>query len=1178
MIRLGILLAFAAFSCLLFGQGGTGSITGSVTDSSGAVVPGATVTATNQANGFKREVTVTSAGEYSLGGMQPGVYTLTATSPQFKTFTVKDLRLEVDQVARIEARLEVGAVTEVVEVTSQTALLQTEQSSVGAVVDQQKIVDFPLNGRNFVQLGLLLPGVNEGDGGTANGSGNVPGGGISISGLRPEQNSFLLDGTINTDQFQNILVVRPSVDAIQEFKIQTSSYSAEFGKGAGGQINVVTRSGTNTFHGTLFEFNRNNAVQARNLFDRNPAFRTSDGRFKAPPFNQNQFGLTLGGPVVVPKVYNGKDKTFFFVNYEGYRLRRGNTTLTAVPTPDMKRGDFSSFLGANIGTSAGQPVRRNTIYDPYTSTLAGNTYLRVPFPNNIIPVSRMDPAALRALALPGLIPDPNIPGTRAANGNPVQNFFDGRTVRNDYDLFSVRADHQFSVKDTLMARYSLTDQNGFVPNTFPGYGSLDSQRTMAGTLAYTRIFGPTAVNELRFGYLRYAEYLASENTVLGRDVVKLLGISGLDFASTPGLVGAPNITIGGFGNMGDGDGPFRPRNNTFQLIDQFSFHRGRHSIKFGGEIRRTRMAITRANTLRGSFDFGNPNWTGLQGFANTGNTFASFLLGLERQKGRRVSGFFQDMRSTEYAGFIQDDWKVNSKLTINMGVRYMLYTPPVETRDRISTTVYPLGRPTNYNEGALFFLTPGNQKYAPNWGRAGIELPRSLYPADKKNFGPRFGFAYNPINKTVIRGGYGIFYDTVPGFITQDTLENLPNLKEDQQSLSLYQDGPPPNEGFIGFRIANPGPGQFFPGPNDVSPNFKNAYVQQWNFGIERELPGNILLEVAYVGNKGTRLNRRENSNSAEPNGPFATVQLANIPAQPINPVTGKRFYPDDPIANAAVRPRLRRLVPYAINTWENNAFYLVDNIFQTTSSAFSNYNAAQFRLEKRASKGLTWIASYSFSKAISDATGFTGGGSFDTGSRIQDTFNKKADKGLASIDHRQRLSIASIYELPFGPGKSFLSGGSKVVGKVVGGWVLNGIYTYQTGLPMTVKFNGDVFGSGTDNARPDMVCNPNLDGGSRTVDRFFDTSCFRIQSPIRYGNSGRAVVSGPVVNNFDVGVLKNTSFGERFNTQFRVEFFNLLNHAQWLPPNRFVDQAAFGVISSAKDPRIIQFGLKILF
>jgi hypothetical protein len=285
-------------------------------------------------------------------------------------------------------------------------------------------------------------------------------------------------------------------------------------------------------------------------------------------------------------------------------------------------------------------------------------------------------------------------------------------------------------------------------------------------------------------------------------------------------------------------------------------------------------------------------------------------------------------------------------------------------------------------------------------------------------------------------------------------------------------------------------------------------------------------------------------------------------------------------VENNGLRPRFRRLVPYAINVWENNALYLLDNVFQTTSSAFSNYNAGQLRVEKRSSKGLTFLASYTFSKAMSDATGFTGGGNFDTGNRIQDTFNKKGDKGLASIDHRHRWSVSSIYELPFGPGKPFLSGGPKVVGKFVGGWVFNGIYTYQTGLPITVKFNGDVFSSGTDNARPDLIqgCNPNLDRGVRTVNRFFDTSCFRIQSPMRYGSAGRATVTGPVVNNLDVGVLKNTSISERINTQLRVEFFNILNHPQWLPPNRFIDNAAFGVISSAKDPRIIQFGLKILF
>ncbi len=1157
----------------LFGQAGTGTISGSVFDSSGAAVPGASVAALREATGFRRDSAANNSGEFSLIGLQPGEYIVTIEMQGFKKSSTKQLKLEVDQNVHLDVKLEVGNAAEVIEVTGQGLLLNTEQSSTGSVVDRQKIIDFPLNGRNFVQLALLLPGVNSGDGGNSN-----VGGGISISGMRPEQNSFLLDGTVNSDQYQNALVIRPSVDAIEEFKIQTSSYSAEFGKGAGGQINVVTRGGTNTVHGTLFEFNRNNALQARNLFDRNSNFKTSDGRFKAPPYNQNQFGFTLGGPVVAPK-YNGKDRTFFFVNYEGYSLRRGNTTLTTVPTPEMKRGDFASFIGASQGTDAlGRAVPRNGIYDARSSRQMGNVFVRDLFPGNIIPGNRFDPVSRNVINYAGMVPDPNTAGSRGANGNPAQNYFDGRTRKDNYNLFSLRGDHQFSTKDTLMARYSITDSYGFAPNTFPGYGSFDNQRQMAGTISETHVFGPSTVNEFKFGYLRWAQFQAGENTIADKDVVKELGLRGLDFASTPGLRGAPNFAISGFATIGDGDGPYRPRNNTYQFIDQFSFNKGRHFIKVGGEIRRVQNNITRANTLRGSFNYTSNNWSGEQGFANTGNTFANFLLGLAVQKGRRVSGFAQDLRSSEYAGFVQDDWKVSSKLTINMGIRYMYYAPPYEIQDRVSTLTFPKPAPTNFNQGALFFLTPGNEKYAPNWGRAGKELPRSLYEADKKNFGPRFGFAYRPLTKTVIRGGYGIFFDTVPLYITQDTLENLPNMKEDQQSLSLFQDSLPTLESFNGFLIANPGPGQFSPGPNNVSPNFKNAYVQHWNFGIQRELPGAILLEMSYVGSKGTRLNRRENSNSAEPNGPDATVPLSSIPAQPLNPITGQPFSAN-PIENASLRSRFRRLVPYAINTWENNALYLLDNVFDTTSTAFSNYNSAQLRLEKRQSKGLTWLLAYTFSKALSDATGFNGGGPYDTGNRIQDMFNKKADKGLASIDHRHRLSGSVIYDLPFGKGKSFLGNAPAVLNAIVGGWSLNGIYTYQSGLPLTVKYNGDVFGSGTDNARPDLVCNPNQSSDGRTVDNpFFTTSCFVRQSPIRYGTAGRSTVIGPVIQNIDIGVLKNNRITERFTTQFRAEFFNFPNHPQWNPPNRFVDQAAFGLINSARDPRIIQLGLKLNF
>ncbi|HYR86049.1 MAG TPA: carboxypeptidase regulatory-like domain-containing protein [Terriglobia bacterium] len=1163
----------------LYAQLGTGTISGTVFDQSGAVLPGANITVTNAGTGFVRSTVSSETGDFNLRGLLPGTYELTAELGGFRKFVQSTVTLQVDQNARIEVRLQVGSANETVIVTEQAPLLQSEQSSVGAVVDQKKIVEMPLNGRNFVQLATLLPGVNSGDRDLTDRT--APGGGISIAGARPEQNSFLMDGTINSDQFNNLLNFRPSIDILQEFKIQTSNYSAEFGKGAGGQINLVTKSGTNQFHGTAYEFNRNNAFQARNLFDLNPAFQNKSGKIIAPPFNQNQFGFTVGGPVILPR-YQGRNKTFFFGGYEGFRLRRGNTTLTTVPTEAQRGGDFSRNLTTQqLGTDAlGRPIFRGALYDPRTTRTVNNRIVRDPFPGNVIPPARFDAVAARGLGLAGFYPLPNTAGSFGPDGNPRLNYFDGRTRSNDFDQFNGRIDHQFGSNDTVFGRYSFNDGTSFDPRTFPGYGENSLIRNQALTVSDTHIIGPTSLNEFRFGYLRYAEFTAAENTFAGRDLVKELGIRGFPFAGTPNLRGAPAFTISGFAGPGDNEGgrPLRLRNNTFQFIDHFSFNTGRHYLKAGGEIRRIRLDSIRAQTVRGVFNFDSANWTGLSGFTATGNAFANFLLGLPRQKGRRVGDFEHGLRAAEYAGFVQDDWKVSPKLTFNIGLRYMLYVPPKDIRDRISTLTYPNGRPAGYADGATQFLTLQGLQKAPTWGRAGIELPRSIFPVDKKNWGPRFGFAWRPVEKTVIRGGYGIFYDTVQGVITEDVIENIPNVKEDQQSLSIFQDlSVPPAEAFIGYLIENPAPGQFNPGPNDVDPNFRNSYVQNWNFGIQREFGQNFLLEVDYVGSKGTRLNRRENTNTAEPNGPGALIQLSSIPVQPINPLTGQPFL-SDPIANAGLAPRFRRLVPIAINTWENNTLYFLDNVFQTTSTAFSNYHSLQVLGEKRLSAGLTFTASWTWSKAISDATGFSGGGTFDTGNRIQDIFNKKADKGLSSLDHRHRVSYAVVYDLPFGPNKPFLNGGPAVWQKLAGGWVLDGIYTYQSGLPLTVKFNGDVFSSGTDNARPDQVCNPNLPGGEQTLDRFFKTDCFKQQSPIRFGTAGRSTVTGPGINNFDLAVMKNTQIGEKVNTQFRAEFFNALNHPQWNPPNRFIDQAGFGVISSARDSRIIQFGLKLIF
>jgi len=1162
----------------LYAQLGTGTISGTVFDQSGAVLPGANITVTNGGTGFVRSTVSSETGDYNLRGLLPATYELTVEVGGFRKFVQPAITLQVDQNARIDVRLQVGSTNEIVTVTEQSPLLTSEQSSVGSVVDQKKIVDLPLNGRNFVQLATLLPGVNTGDNTTA----TAPGGGISIAGSRPEQNSFLLDGTINSDQFNNLLNFRPSIDILQEFKIQTSNYSAEFGKGAGGQINLVTKSGTNEFHGTAYEFNRNNAFQARNVFDLNPAFQSKSGKILEPPFNQNQFGFTVGGPVILPK-YEGRNRTFFFGGYEGFRLRRGNTTLTTVPTEEQRRGDFSRNLTTQqLGTDAlGRPIFRGAIYDPRTTRTVNGRIVRDAFPGNIILRDRFDPVAAKALALPSFFyPLPNVAGSFGSDGNPRLNYFDGRTRSNDFDQFNVRIDQLVSSKDTIFGRYSLNDADDFNLRTFPGYGELSFIRNQSFTFSDTHVVGPTTLNEFRFGYLRYAEFTAAENTFARHDIVNELGVRGFPFASNPNLRGSPQFSISGYGGLGDAEGgrPLRLKNNTFQFIDHFSFTTGRHYLKVGGEIRRIRLDSIRAQTVRGQFTFDSANWTGLSGFTATGQTFANFLLGLPRQKGRRVGDFAHNLRATEYATFIQDDWKMSPKLTFNLGLRYMLYVPPKDTRDRISTLIFPKGRPGSYSEGATQFLTLQGLQKAPTWGRAGIELPRSIFPVDKKDFGPRFGFAWRAFEKTAVRGGYGIFFDTVQGVITEDVIENIPNVKEDQQTLSIFQDvSVPPAEAFIGYLIENPGPGQFNPGPNDVDPNFRNSYVQNWNFGIQRELGRNFMIEADYVGSKGTRLNRRENTNTAEPNGPDALIQASSVPAQPINPLTGQPFL-SDPVANAGLRERFRRLVPVAINLWENNTLYFLDNVFQTTSTAFSNYHSLQLRGEKRVSAGLTFIASWTWSKAMSDATGFSGGGMFDTGNRIQNIFNKRADKGLASLDHRHRISYAAVYELPFGPNKPFLTSGPAALQKFVGGWVLDGIYTYQSGLPLTVKFNGDVFSSGTDNARPDLICNPNLPRGEQTLDRFFKTECFQRQSPIRFGTAGRATVIGPVINNFDFAAMKNTRIGEKVNTQFRAEFFNALNHPQWDPPNRFIDQAGFGVVSSARDSRIIQFGLKLIF
>jgi Carboxypeptidase regulatory-like domain len=1184
MIRsLSLLLLLT--SARLYAQLGTATISGAVMDSSGAVIAGAQVSAVNTATSFQRATASNTLGEFSLPGLSPGTYDLTVRVEGFKTFQQRGLILQVDQNASLRVALEVGQVTETVEITGQAPLVESQTSSLGAVVDTQKILALPLNGRNFVELALLVPGANSG----APGSG--VGGGFSVSGTRSEQNAFQIDGTSNSDAFENNITVRPTIDALQEFKIQTNNYSAEFGKGAGAQVNIVTKSGTRELHGSAFYFNRDDALQARRFFDTNrisfPCDKSDSNVLTrpacAPPFNQNQFGYTLGGPLAVRR--GGDPKTFFFTSYEGFRRVRGAAGLHEVPTLAQRNGNFSqNLLTGSAGTDAlGRSVQRGQIFDPFSSRQVTDSagrlrWVRDAFPNNAIPSSRFDPTAARMLADPNFIPSPSAPGSLAANGNVLDNFPDGRSNRENFDQFSGRIDRQFSSNDTVYGRFTYNDADGFNPRSFPGFGSQSAQRNLHGTLSYSRVLSPTTLNELRFGYQGWFQLNDSEKKV---DWIGQFGIRGLSHASRdPAIQGSPTMTIAGFTGLGDDGGlPLRRRNNTFQLIDNFSFNKGRHFMKVGFEVRRVRENVIRAQVTRGDFQFNNAQWTGIEGVANVGHTFANFLLGLTRQKSRRISDFATRLRATEYGAYFQDDFKVSRNLTLNLGMRYMLYIHPKDTRDRISTFITPARCPSYQACGANF---TANSPYVPFWGIAEGQaaaynaqpLPRSLSPIDKKNFGPRFGFAYQPFGdaKTVLRGGYGIFYDTVPMLLTEDTIENWPFVIEDQQDIGLFQNGLPPAEGFLGFAVENPGlqgpVAPFYPGPNVYAPDFKNAYIQSWNFGIQRELPGSMMVEVAYVGTKGTRLNRRENTNTAEPLGIRATWgNLDNNTRVPDNIGAG--------------RNQFRRLVPYAV---QNGVIVPLSNVFESTSTAFSNYHGLQLRGEKRFTRGLTFLTTYTWSKAISDASGFNAGGDAGTGNRIQDIFNKKADKGLADVDHRHRFTTAAVYDLPFGRGKAIGGGVGNALNRLIGGWAVDGILSLQSGYPITVRRTGDEGTMGTDGAlRPDIVCDPRIPRGQQTVERFFKTECFvrsesLISGDVRFGTAGRSTVQGPGIINTDLSLRKTTAITERFNTEFRAEFFNAFNHANFGVPQRDLGNANFGRVTSTADPRILQFGLKLLF
>jgi hypothetical protein len=1046
------LLALAGTIPAAAQTGATATVLGTITDPSGAIAAGVEVTAINTETKFTRSSLTDGTGNYTIFALPIGRYDLHTQAPGFRSSEVKGVELTIDQRARVDFQLQVGETRETVLVTGESAVVKTDDSSTSQIITQRAIVDLPLNGRNFMQLTRLTASVNTGDGY------NITSGSVgtvikdqatgSVYGQRNSNNTFRLDGIQVTELTGNRARLEPSMDAVEEFSLIKGIYPAEFGGVAGSIVNVAVKSGTNALHGTAFEFLRNDKLDTRNLFD-------TTGR--APNLRRNQFGGVIGGPVK-------KDKTFFFISYDGTRLRQANISTNRIPTAAQLSGDLSSL---------GKPI-----LDPFN----GNT----PFAGGIIPAARVNPLAK---VIGGFWPAPNNPGD--PNRNYISAFSEAVT-NNDY---LGRADHRLSDKDQIFARYGFGKIQDRRAPVIPPFTTYTEDTSQSIVLAESHSFTPNVLNELRFGYTRIRFYdtpLSTFSNFAAENNVPLV-------TRDPKFADLPIVAVTGYTGLGaSGSAPDYSTQNNFEWVDNLMLRRGTHSFKMGADVIRRRIFQQVPQNKKGTFTF-DGNFTG--------DNLGDFLLGIPRSTSVGASSFIStsDMRMTDYGIYFQDDWRISSHLTLNLGLRYEVHGAPVDKP----------GQVMNFDPAKGDFEFPPFTKDSP------------VYHTDRKNFAPRFGFAYQPFrdSRTVVRGGYGIYY-------------NMNNYDE-----FLFLPYNPPFGNVLTFTsltttptisLSNPFPSSGAsagaPTGYGIAQQLKMGYVQFFTAGIEREIASNTVLEVSYVGNKSTRLAKGINFNYAPP-GPGA-VQARRILRQDLG------------------------------------------NIFVTEPWGNATFHSLQMQLERRMTHGLLLIASYAYGKTLTDVPTSTGD---KGGTTVQNPFCfNSCEKGDPTFDLRQRFTANVIYELPFGRGRKFMTrGGAADV--VLGGWDMASIFTRQSGRPMTVVQAGDPLNTGQNNGRVNYV------SGSKYVDNaslnlWFNTAAFAAPPPYAPGNLGYGTFLGPGSVVWDFSIYKTFAITERHRVQFRTEFFNFPNHPNLGNPGLTLGTATFGKITSANDPRVLQFGAKYTF
>ena len=1090
------LLLLLSAAHLLIAQSDTSSLGGRVTDKQGAAISRARIHLTNRSTGATRTLESSDAGNFLFTLLPPGRYDVEASAPGFRTFANLSVPVDVASPARLDIALEVGSISERVEVTEVFSPLNTESAAQGTVIGEEKIRSLPLNGRQFIDLALLSPNVTIGGSSVQQNKVRLnQNGGFSASGNRTNNNGFLLDGITNLDPDFMSLSYTPILDTLSEFQVQTGQQNAEYGHAAGAQVNVVTKSGGPQWHGNAWEFVRNRVFDARPFNLASPDL---------PKFQRNQFGGTAGGPLV-------RNKLFVFGGYERLTLRQaaaGLTTVT-VPTPLERQGDFSA--------------NRPLIYDALASP-------RSPFPGNRIPQSRLNPLASLAIAA---VPAANVPGSinRYVNSSEVLS-------QNSHN-YSLRLDYVATASLNLFGRYSGTREEDSSPGLVPGRAALGSALPQHAVAGATWVINPLTINEFRIGVNRM-------NYAGGVPEPVINGASGP----------LPYFRVAGFADMGGaGGGSSLTRNTTYQLYDNISRQSGRHLLKAGYEWMYIQYTPINFPNTYGSYQFSAGQTALSSATDGSGSVLASFLLGLSSTASRSLGAGRMDGRQPIHSFYLQDQIRLTNTLTANIGLRYELAPFLYDTRGQTMGLDF-----SQVPTPQAIFASGQTGIYQPTFFVCGqLNYPKSCAYTDKNNLAPRLGIAWQVRPKTVFRLGAGIYYSLTDfnsiNRLTNSLPANIAQTLPNSTFAPLYQGYGasifPPNV------IINPAASVNL---YSLDLNQKTSYATQFSASLQQQLGRNGVLEVAYLGTLGLKLQQN--------------VQISNTLPSPL-PVAPRRAYIGAIFASGTVFPSYINVQGASVG---GATMALLPN------SAQSNYHALSIRGERRFSKGLSWLSSFTYSKAITNAPQFrnAGGATGSENSPPQNSYNLSAERGLAAFHAKFRWVNSAVAELPFGAGKRWLSHG--LPSHILGGWQLAGIMALQTGFPFTINVSGDSAGIGGGSGgilirgNPVPGQDPQLPANQRSTARWYNTAAFVAPPAYQFGVLGRNTVTGPGIFNIDTTLSKRFHPTERLGVELRAESFNLLNTPNLTQLGRIINAADYGQVNSQLPPRQIQFGAKLTF